>query len=298
MVIQAIFIQRLNPLVMKSVLLPTDFSKNSVNAIDYAVALFKNEPCQFYILNVQKASSFLSDDLMTVSSSATLYKTLVTAAKTSIENIISKLKTDYPNNKHQFFSIVDYDNFIDAIHQSVEKYNIDLIVMGTKGATGIQKVLFGSNTVRVINRCSTPILAIPGNCKYKKPHKIAFTANHIELYTGKTLSVLNDILETYDAKLTVLHLADANSIAHKHAVNMVLFDTNFPEAQHDYIDVVDKDIVGTISNYMKNQDFNMLAMVKKPHSFLERLLHSYTEEKIAYSFDLPFLVLTNPETHA
>lgn len=281
---------------MKSVLLPTDFSKNSINAIDYAAALLKNEPCKFYFLNVQKASSFLSDDLMTVSSSATLYKTLVTAAKTSIENIISKVKKKYANSTHEFFSIVDYDNFIDAIQQSVFKYDIDLIIMGTKGATGLQKVLFGSNTVRVINRCSTPILAIPGNCKYKKPHKIAFTANHIELYTSETLSTLNAILESHNAKLTVLHLAGPNSIAHKHADNMVFFDNNFPEAQHDYIDVVDKDIVGTISNYMKNQDFNMLAMVKKPHSFLERLLHNYTEEKIAYGFDLPFLVLTNSES--
>ncbi|TBN02998.1 universal stress protein [Hyunsoonleella flava] len=281
---------------MKAVLLPTDFSKNSLNAINYAVKLLKDKPCEFYFLNVQKASSFLSDDMMTVSSSATVYKTLVEAAKTSIENIISELKLKYPNKHHKFFSIVDYDNFIDAIHQSVEKHDIDLIVMGTKGATGFQKVLFGSNTVRVINRCTTPILAIPSGCEYHELNKIAFTANHIELYTEAALTTLGNILENYNAQLTILHLAGPNTIAHKKMDNMTFFDTNFPEAQHDYIDVVDRDIVSTISNYMKNQDFNMLAMVKKPHSFLERLLHTYTEEKIGYAFDMPFLVLTNPES--
>ncbi|PQV45492.1 nucleotide-binding universal stress UspA family protein [Jejuia pallidilutea] len=281
---------------MKAVLFPTDFSKNSVNAIHYAVALLKDQPCKFYFLNVQKASSFLSDDMMVVSSSATVYKTLVDAAKTSIENIILKLKQKFKNEEHQFFSIVDYDNFTDAIQQCVVKHHIDLIVMGTKGASGLQKVLFGSNTVRVINRCTTPLLAIPSGCKYQKLKKIAFTANHIELYTTKTLATLSNILKSYQAKLTILHLADSNTIAHKRADNMTFLETHFPDAAHEYIDVVDKDIVDTISTYMKDQNFNMLAMVKKPHSFLERLVHSYTEEKIAYGFDLPFLVLTNPES--
>lgn len=281
---------------MKAVLFPTDFSKNSVNAIHYAVALLKNEPCKFYFLNVQKASSFLSDDMMVVSSSATVYKTLVDAAKTSIKNIITKLKTEFKNDDHQFFSIVDYDNFIDAIQQAVVKHDIDLIVMGTKGASGLQKVLFGSNTVRVINRCTTPLLAIPSGCKHQKLKKIAFTANHIELYTTKTLATLSAILKKYKAKLTILHLADANTIAHKRADNMTFLDTHFPDAAHEYIDVVDKDIVNTISDYMNNQDFDMLTMVKKPHSFLERLLNTYTVEKIAYSFNLPFLVLTNPDS--
>lgn len=281
---------------MKAILLPTDFSKNSLSAINFAMALLKNVPCKFYFLNVQKTSSFLSDDMMSVSTSATVYKTLVNAAKTSIGNIILDIKTKYPDSKHEYFSIVDYDNFIDAIQQSTEKYGIDLIVMGTKGATGLKRVLFGSNTVRVINRCATPILAIPSNCKFQELQKIVFTANHIEIYSKKALNILTSFLENNKAKLTILHLAGANSIVYKRANNMKFFDTNFPEVQHDYIDVVDKDIVKTISYYIKNQDFNMLALVKKPHSFLERLLHTYTEEKIGYAFDMPFLVLTNSES--
>ena len=59
-----------------------------MNAINYAMELFKNESCHFYILNVQKASSFISDDMMAVGSSTTIYKTLIDAAKKSIDNII------------------------------------------------------------------------------------------------------------------------------------------------------------------------------------------------------------------
>ena len=56
-------------MMMRNILLPTDFSKNSMNAINYALAFLKDQKCKFYILNVQKASSFITDDMMVVNSS-------------------------------------------------------------------------------------------------------------------------------------------------------------------------------------------------------------------------------------
>ncbi len=58
---------------MKKILLPTDFSENSTNAIHYAMAFFKDEACEFYVLNVQKMSSFISDDLMAAQPSVTIF---------------------------------------------------------------------------------------------------------------------------------------------------------------------------------------------------------------------------------
>jgi len=138
---------------MKAILLPTDFSQNSVNAIHYAVKLFAREDCEFYILNIQKASSFVSDDFMTMSSSATIYNTIIDTSKKSLQNLITTIQKKYKNENHSFHSIVDYDNFIDAINQISGKKDIDLIVMGTKGATGATKVFFGSNAARVMQRC-------------------------------------------------------------------------------------------------------------------------------------------------
>ena len=71
---------------MKSILLPTDFSKNSVNAINYAMALFKDVSCDFYLLNVQKASSFISDDMMVMASSATIYQTIIDVSKKGVSD--------------------------------------------------------------------------------------------------------------------------------------------------------------------------------------------------------------------
>ena len=70
--------------LMKAILLPTDFSINSMNSIDFAVTLFKDVECDFYLLNVHKVSSFISDDMMKFSSSSTIYNTIIDAAKKSL----------------------------------------------------------------------------------------------------------------------------------------------------------------------------------------------------------------------
>ena len=49
---------------MKNILLPTDFSKNSLNAMYYAMALFKDIPCKFYLLNVFKIPYLANEELM------------------------------------------------------------------------------------------------------------------------------------------------------------------------------------------------------------------------------------------
>lgn len=278
---------------MKTILLPTDFSKNSINAINYALELFRNETCKFYILNVQRASSYISDDLMGVSTSATVYNTIIDAAKKSVANIISRIKKEYHNEKHDFEAIVDYDNFIDSINQVTAKYDIDMIIMGTKGATGLTKVVFGSNTARVIQRCKIPVLAIPEGYTLSGSglKKIAFTTNHITTFNIKQLRVIKEMMALRKFKLHILHIADKFQEAQKQLQNMNFFNIYFEEAEHDYIDVKNKDMFKKVHRYLKDNNVDIFVMISERHSFIERLFTRHALEKFAFSIDVPFLVI-------
>ncbi|WP_303315647.1 universal stress protein [Flavivirga abyssicola] len=278
---------------MKTILLPTDFSKNSMNSIDFAVALFKDVECEFYLLNVQKASSFISDDMIAVASSATIYKTIIDAAKKSLSNIISKLEKRDKNDKHHFHSMVDYDNFIDSINQVSEKNQVDLIIMGTKGASGLQKVIFGSNTVRVIQRCKVPVLAIPDNCVFSNLNKLLFAPNNVNSFDVTHLKPLVDLVAQNDSKLHVLHVADENHLVQKQGKNVDFFNLHFTNSIHDYIDVKTKDMYDVVHKYIIRNNIKMLCMVDEKHSFLERLFNKHLVETFAFSIDIPFLVMKN-----
>lgn len=276
---------------MKAILIPTDFSKNSMNAIDYAMNLFKDTPCCFYLLNVQKASSFISDDLMVISSTTTIYSTIIDAAKKSISNIISSIEKKYNNKKHQFKSIVDYDNLTDSINQVSKKYGTDLIVMGTKGASGLEKIIFGSNTVRVIQRCNLPVLAIPDGCKFKTIDKIAFATSNSKKFKIEEFTPLKGIMGLNDSKLSVLHLADQHHLVTDAYDNIDFFKVHLNDAKQEFIDTLQSEMFSAVHRYIDNNDIKMLVMMNKNHSFLERLFKKPDVETFAFTIDIPFFVL-------
>ena len=276
---------------MKKILLPTDFSKNSINAIYYALEFLKDKKCEFFILNVQKASAFITDDMMVVNSSTTIYKTLIDAAKKSIDNIINTIKEEFYNKNHQFHAIVDYDNFVDSINQVCDKHNIDLIIMGTKGASGLEKVLFGSNTVKVMQRSHTPVLAFLEGYKFKKINHIAFATTNSKRFQKEDLEILNNIITENKASLQILHLADQNHLAYDAYDNADFFTTHFSNAQHEYIDTPSKEMFNVVSDYIHKNGIDLLAIMNKKHSFLERLFKTHAVERFAFKIDIPLLVM-------
>ena len=276
---------------MKTILLPTDFSKNSINAISYAVKLFEAKACRFYILNIQKASSFISDDMMGVSSLATVYNTLIDTAKMSITNIITQVKKTSNTTQHEFHAIVDYDNFIDAINQITEKQKVDLIIMGTKGASGLDKVIFGSNTIHVLQRCKVPVLVIPEGCMFKKIDNVAFTCSFSTTYSVKNFETLKYLMQLNNSKLKVLHVSEKNKLEEKLNENTIFFKSNFPQVSFDRIAMSEDEIYNIIHKYIKDNTIEMIVMLGKKHSFLERFFVKHAVEIFAFKIDIPFLVI-------
>ena len=276
---------------MRNILLPTDFSKNSINAINYAVELYKDEVCNFYILNVQKASSFISDDMMSISPSATIYNTIVDAAKKSITNIITQIETRYKNKNHTLYSIVDYDNFVDSINQASEKHDVDLIIMGTKGASGLEKVIFGTNAVHVIQRCKVAVLVIPDGCTFTGLDNIAFTASNLLAANIKTLEPLKDFISLFKSNLSVLHMPDEKHVEQNQNSIFDFFNIYFKNVKHELIEVKKGEAYDIIHQFIEDNNMKMLAFMDEKHSLLERFFTKHPVETFAFKIDLPFLVM-------
>ncbi len=281
---------------MKNILLPTDFSDNSLNAIDYAADMLKDVACKFYILNIQKASSFISDDFRTMSPSATIYESLIATAKTSINEIIIKLEARN-NPIHEFEAMVDYDNFVDAIDQACAAKSIDLIIMGTKGATGAEKVFFGSNTVRVMQRCSTPVLAVPEGCNFTGMKRIVFTSNYHTLYNKEELIPLVQIAELFSSNIDILHVVEEEHLSESQENNKAFLDASFRFVNHEFVDLNKKDLFDAVKQFIDDNQIQLLAMMSRHHTFLERLFTRHAVETFGFKLDVPMLVMENTGTY-
>lgn len=129
---------------MKNILLPTDFSQNSKNAIRFAMKFFEGETCTFHILNTQKPSSYITAEVRTSVPGTSVYDSILKDNKEELEKMIAFCESISKKEDFTFVPKLDFDNIVDAINQSIAINNIELIVMGTNGATGAAEVVLAA----------------------------------------------------------------------------------------------------------------------------------------------------------
>ena len=162
----------------KNILLPTDFSDNAWRAASYILQLYAKEAGTFYFMHAAK---------LKVSSAAVRSSKLSTVMaennKLELNELVEKAKKTFPNSKHEFKVILSPEDLQDAILQAVQTFKINLVVMGTKGASKAKGIFFGSNTVASILKIKDcPILLVPEESVYKSPEQIAFPTDFNRFY--------------------------------------------------------------------------------------------------------------------
>ncbi|MBQ4820928.1 universal stress protein [Aquimarina sp. MMG016] len=276
---------------MKNILLPTDFSDNARNAINYAMEFFKNELCTFYILNVQKASSYTTDDLMVAPANTTIHQSVISDAKKKLDIIVEELKTAYSQENYTFHSLTDYDVFTDAIRQAVQAKDIDLIIMGTNGATGAAEVVFGSNTLNVIRKVDCPIIAIPQGFIFKPLKKVLFTIDNGDHFITEGIEPLMDVLVKYKSSLRILKIKEDETVTVAEFDDKKHMKAFFKDINHTFHSIINVPTALAINSFVQIMNVDMTAMFIKRETFLERFFKGSETSKISYGTRVPLLIM-------
>jgi nucleotide-binding universal stress UspA family protein len=279
---------------MKNILIPTDFSENSWNAVKYALEFFKNTKCDFYLLHVTQIYNYASGEspIMPLPAIEVIDKTVLKQAKTNIKKLIKKINLLPPNPKHNFYTLSNYDYFIDAVKAHVAEKNIDLIVMGTKGASGLKKVMIGSNTGDLITRVKCPVLIVPENAEFKEIQEIAFPTDYHLFYPTKILNSILEFTKMNDAALRIVHIAKKDEeITEFQLENKEFLSNYFAEEKHSFHRITNKKTEDGVQCFVESRDIDLIIMIAKSLNLFQRILFRPTVEEISYHTDVPFLVL-------
>jgi nucleotide-binding universal stress UspA family protein len=275
--------------MMKNILLPTDFSKNSLNAIHYALDFFKNHNVSFFILNVQKVSDYTTSELMSAPTTSSLYRGVLDDNKKALEALIVKLQEKYPSKDYNFKALIDFDNFTDAINQAVNSRKIDLIIMGTNGATGAKETLFGSNTLTVMNQVKCPLIAVPEGYTFQKIKNILLSLNYQNISDNK-ITRLKEILTLHNAILKILDLKDDSQ-------NITLKETSFlleklnKEFKCEFYSIHNVETPIAINVFEQLIPVEMHAMFIEKETILNRFIFGSETLKISYGSKVPLLIM-------
>ena len=139
------------------ILLPTDFSENAKAAQDYACGLADQFDAQLHVVNVvQDVALVLPETGMFLTLPLPSVHEIVETAETTLKTV---LKPEWVNQHNVVYKVRVGTPFLAIVQYSLDQ-QMDLIVMGTHGRTGLQHVMLGSVAERVLRKSTCPVLTV------------------------------------------------------------------------------------------------------------------------------------------
>ena len=275
------------------ILLPTDFSENSINAIKYALDLYNADTCEFYVLNAFSAPSYDVDSLQMLNFDINLYEAKKKTIDDELAELVKKLiKGREIKKNHNFIPIASHEAPLIAIKDTIEKYDLDLVIMGTKGETGIQALVYGGLAVQVMEKSrNCPVLVVPENAKYSNLNEIVFPSSYKTHFKKRELEYLSKLSEKSSANIRILHIdneleLDENQLRHKSMLNEY-----FENVIHTFHTIEHEEKEIAISRFVKDKGIDMIAFINKKHTVLDNIFTRPLVKNITYHTKIPVLVM-------
>lgn len=276
---------------MKKILLPTDFSNNAWNAIVYALEFFKTENCTFHILHTYTPTFYRLDYMIGGPSYSAIPDSGVDIAQAGLDKTLIDIKKNFDNPKHTFKTLSAFNTLTNEISELTETKDYDLVVMGTQGATGAKEIFLGSHTVKVIRKSSIPVIAIPNDYHYKTIKSVVFPTDYKSSYHKNDLQFLIDLIKSQKTKLRVLHVKEEYDLTEEQEMNKQTLAEYFSDIDHIFVEERGKLMPEAVHEYCVAHESELLAMMNRKHSFLERWLYKQNIDSIGFHTTVPFLVM-------
>ena len=263
---------------MKTIIAPVDFSDASANALSFAAELSKRASAHLIVVNVQEDGE-VEDEV-----------------KTKLKAIESDLKRSFGSDLN-CESLIAQGSLITALKEIIDAQQPSLIVMGTKGASGLKKILIGSNTVNVMAKIEIPVLVIPEVARFenflrKGKNRIVLATDLDELENENALDILKEIaLLIVEPRVRVLNVRPKNTELdfNPKMIRNVLISVFKPEIESEPTTIFSSNVMGGINFYLdKNDDTGLVAMIAHDSGHL--IQKHYTREMASHT-QFPLLVL-------
>ncbi len=278
---------------MRTILIPTDFSENAMQAIEYALQLYKCENANFYFLHAYADEVYGPFKNTNGKSLEKQKEKTRQESDKRMKALLTKITDPVSNPKHQYNIVLSFEPLVDAINDVVNEINIDLVIMGTKGQTADKKITFGSHTVQVFKYVQCPVLAIPQDFEYKHPKKILFPTDFMLPYKRRELKLLNNLACEYKSEIHCLHFSDFDFLSHRQEDNKLFLKRSLSNSSLYFERTEVKNKANAILKHIAEKNIDMLVMVNSRHSFVEDMLYRSTVDEIGLTVKIPFLVMQN-----
>jgi nucleotide-binding universal stress UspA family protein len=257
---------------MTRILVPTDFSANADQAIDFAVQLALKKGKKIDLLHTYEKPETGSGFMINIAD------ILKEDAERDMKSLLDRMLAKYP--EIEFQSKIAYGDLSKTI--SKLKKNFDLVVIGTKGATGAKEIFIGSNATNIIDDCAIPTIVVPEEASTLMPSSmtIALDMKPISDEIFDRIKLFNK-----DLGLGIDFVTVNNKVTEKQETLELPFENaaiNFLENENIELALVE---------YMEHKNAAILTIINRKRTFFKSLFHKSISKSAVMHFNAPMLIL-------
>ena len=189
---------------MKSILVPTDFSKCAANAMNCAVHLARETGAEVIALHIVYPNEGVDNNMYNVFWS----DQYMNEREKGLKTWIHKFRREKENKDIRFKADCRVGFPVPGICDAAAETGVDLIVMGTTGATGLRGAFLGSVAAGVMTRTQTPVLSIPKNASWLNSGNAVLATDFKLKLDNRSLTVLRALLHLKESNLNIVHILD------------------------------------------------------------------------------------------
>jgi nucleotide-binding universal stress UspA family protein len=271
---------------MKTIIVPTDYSPAATNAMNYAIDMAKAINASLLLFHVYQVPVSFSDTPIILVSVEDLKKSAeaqMEKLKATVEHITS--------GSLKVYAETQMGDTTDELENLCQKINPFAVVMGTKGTTGIEKVLFGSTTLTAIRHLTWPVITVPPGKSFGQGiKKIGFACDFREVVKTTPADKIKNFVASFSAALHVLNVDHQD----KHfkpdtPEQSALLHTMLEDCKPVYHFIEHPDIEDGINEFAEKNNLDLIIVIPKKHKKLEILFKSSSSRQIVFQSHIPVL---------
>jgi len=273
---------------MKTIIIPTDFSPAASNALHYGVDMALAINADILLLHVYNIPVAIGDVPVALLS--------VDELKRTAENNIERVKKDLEHitsGKLKITTEARLGNVTDELGEVCRRVKPFAVVMGTTGSSGVERTLFGSNTLMAIKHLTYPVICVPKGKKYGNGiQKIGLACDFREVLETVPVATIKDFVKEFHGQLFVLNVDyDGRQFRPDTPAQSALLQTALLELQPQYHFITRKDIEDGINEFAETHNLDLVIAIPKKHKLLEGLFKKSSTRQLVFESHVPVMCM-------
>ncbi len=266
---------------MNTIIVITDFSPTSANALDYACAFaaayrFKINLTHIYTIPATYSGEGLS--IVTINDE-------LDVSRRNLKNELDRVNTAFPGVKIAANMLVG--GFLDTLRALKKELNPEMMVLG---AEYTELPLWDENWLDALVTLSCPVLVIPQNVRFEKIRNIGFACDYKKPCLPYQVGVIKKLVMAAGAKLHVIHVSPQAATIEDHE-NVTALKKAFTELAPEYYFIADKQVIKSISAFTEQNHIDLLLVMPHKHGLWHRLFSKSYTRQLARFNHLPVMAI-------